>query len=130
MIPKFKAYLPNLDLILPVISIDFERKEVMCENIEGKYWFEEVEDGETAYCELLQSTGIKDGNGIEIFEGDILKHYGDNFNSEVIFHSDGENLGFFVRELGVAHKEKDPRIHSFHAYTSKMEIIGNIYSHA
>ncbi len=132
MTPKFKAYIPSVELFLPVISIDFDSKEVDCGNDDYGYdWhgyrFEKDENGRKPDCQLLQSTGVVDKNGTEIFEGDILKNYGDNFDSAVAFGEHYEGIGFFVEELEKSPNEELPRNHTFFAYTTEFEVVGNIH---
>ena len=66
---KFRAWDKKLEMMIDVVSIDFIEKTLI-----GEHW----EYGYTVPISfsdaiLMQSTGLFDKNGVEVFEGDVLE---------------------------------------------------------
>lgn len=72
---KFKAYIKNLNWLLPVERINFDCKTVEVDLSGGgdtsEYGFDEIE--------LLEYTEVKDNEGQELYENDIVRCYGGEF---------------------------------------------------
>ena len=121
MIPKFRAWDKETQTMLDVPLIDFKKNVLV-----GEHW----EFGETIFINfddihLMQSTGLKDKNGKEIFEKDILDYNG----RKVIVKWHGSYGSFiyeFVDELQNRTTEWQPLYLSYYHF----EVIGNIYENS
>ncbi|WP_049319275.1 YopX family protein [Mammaliicoccus sciuri] len=121
MIPRYKAIDNETGVMLRVLSIDLEfdyiiglpfeeeARDTFGELIiEKRYYFEDME--------LLQSTGLFDKNGKEIYEGDILK-YRDEYRVVEMYD------GAWIVRAG------EKRLIVKMAILSGAEIIGNKFEH-
>lgn len=78
---NFRVWDKHFKIMGDLVSIDFQEKWII-----AKVFNLVPDDGEWGMSfrntEIMQSTGYTDENGIEIYEGDILKIVMDNFGSQ------------------------------------------------
>lgn len=125
MIQKFRVWLPNPDVerMLRVKALVFEHDKTRC--VCGYAYDFYLEDEDAI---IMQSTGLRDKNGKEIFEGDIVTD--GEFARIVQYHQtlgfymfDEEgNERFFSDSATLEDFEEDAKIVS-----EILEIIGNVY---
>ena len=92
----------------------------------GCHWVRDKDQSDHAWLILMQFTGLKDKNGIDIYEGDIVRF--SRINSDTNKHIEiigkiGYDHGGFRIYYCVPSKIISPLCH----WTASMEVIGNIY---
>lgn len=124
MITKFRAWLKEENKMIEpsdILSISFKLCEMTPNYLHGfekeKYDFYDLE--------LMQSTGLKDKNGKEIFEGDILAIETDEGILNVNIFWDSKHA-LFMFELK-KYNEEDLLAELVEDNTYPFEIAGNIY---
>lgn len=116
MIPRFRAWDDWRKRMSVVDRIYIDTKGVRLYDDFGEYW-RNFRD-----AKLMQSTGLKDKNGKEIFEGDIVDYKG----RKAVIKWHGSYASFiyrFVDELQERVSEWHPLFLAYYHF----EIIGNIY---
>lgn len=122
MIPRYRAFYKANQKMYEVLTLDIIDEKVLIENndnpkspLRGYVKITETE--------LMQSTGLKDKNGVEIFEGDIVE----NTTQRVYLGHRFEvswNGGYACFQLLNGGKSSNvPLMQDFMSY----EVVGNIY---
>ena len=128
MVPKFRAFLIEAKTMHNILAIDFSRN-MYCLQI-GKatigewFCFREIE--------LMQSTGLKDKNGVEIFEGDVVKvsdggNEEDSYTSVVKNYADEGYPAFDIEAPSSWYYESNVLSTIMGGDYETIEVIGNVW---
>lgn len=118
MIPKFRAYDSGS------LSHMYQPDEVMV--CDGKIWIQDEDSEANEWIvnndlNLMQSTGLKDKNGKEVFVGDIIKC---TIGCPHEVYLEKEYGGTYIGGMPAIYLKG---IREGYAWTEHEEIIGNIY---
>ena len=119
-VPKFRAWVKDEKRMLPVGDLDMSYKLTYLDENNGyrrERDFDEIE--------LMQFTGLKDKNGKEVFEGDIVKIPDDY---DTFGHNAGEILKVAFNNGCFRLKRPNSKGRGFYFEDDNtVTIIGNIY---
>ena len=119
MIPRYRAWnkaTKEMHEVDDIVSIDFEKKQIYVKTL----FFNQLNHYVFDAVVLMQSTGLRDKNGKEIFEGDIVDSEDGILSGVVEFRPD---LGMFVSTL-----IKYNNFERLCNVADSVHIIGDIYT--
>ena len=121
MIPRFRAWDKEFKEMVQVYALVFDEQIIKATYKNGNVVKEDIKN----YV-LMQSTGLRDKNGKEIFEGDILKVT--NLSSWLEVVSFNKDKAMFVSKETERKVEETPLYDLFNTDIFEIEIIGNIHT--
>lgn len=132
MIPRFRAWdkaTKEMYGAEDIIAINFEEKEICVQTIYFEQGLPDSRDLDYYDFDdivLMQSTGMRDKNDREIFEGDILRVT--NLSSWLEVVSFNEDKAMFISKEIKREVEETPLYDLFNTDIFEIETIGNIYT--
>lgn len=132
MIPRFRAWNKTTKEMYgadDIIAINFEEKEICVQTIYFEQGLPDSRDLDYYDFDdivLMQSTGMRDKNDREIFEGDILRVT--NLSSWLEVVSFNEDKAMFISKEIKREVEETPLYDLFNTDIFEIETIGNIYT--
>lgn len=126
MIPKFRVWIKTEKRMIEtddLLDIDYENEVIMTQQVYFENGLPDDRDLDNFVfdeIELMQTTGLKDKNGKEIFEGDIVKMSKDVYSEPTYYE--------VVRNRGGAYRLESKQ-HGCELWLrhTDCEVVGNVY---
>ncbi|MDQ8229659.1 YopX family protein [Enterococcus faecium] len=123
MIPRYRAWDKKTKTIQEIESISFKEKKLVIDQ-KSVAWFNSDYIRNFDEVELMQSTGLRDKNGVEMFEGDIVKTL--EVDSGVTFSTIKFEEGAFC----IDYKNLGTEFEFLYFADSHLEVVGNIWENS
>jgi uncharacterized phage protein (TIGR01671 family) len=114
---ELKAFIKLENIIVDILQINWMEKYIYYIDDKDEWQREKFKD-----VEIIQSTGLFDKNGKEIYEGDLLQSNEWNCNCQVVW-----NGGGFTLLEGETSSNLENNLTDADGFEIEFEVIGNIY---
>ncbi|WP_413539018.1 YopX family protein [Enterococcus malodoratus] len=119
MIPKFRAWWIQDEVMTHIYTLEFLQGGI---RVSDGCWHEKFLGDEVI---LMQSTGLKDKNGVEIFEGDVVNY--DDGEFSYIGSVKKDCYQFYINGIEPVDSYDFIDVSNTFDGTTSLTILGNIY---
>ena len=119
MVPKFRAWWIQDEVMTHIYTLEFLQGGI---RVSDGCWHEKFLGDEVI---LMQSTGLKDKNGVEIFEGDIVNY--DDGEFSYIGSVKKDYYQFYINGIEPVDSYDFIDVSNTFDGTTSLTILGNIY---